>query len=164
MPTGRCFRFRPAYRRSGQHAASPQRAAARLGDACIFYPSSREASRPWGGDLVGGRTEQGLKDTLGAAPWGPQSGHSSPHAAPFSAQVCDFLRGATVHRLLDQQVPYATKGNQWVGYSDLESVRTKAGPQGHAPDRHGEGRQLRAATTCMKAPPREGRCVGLYRP
>lgn len=39
-------------------------------------------------------------------------------------EICDFLRGATVHRL-DQQVPYATKGNQWVGYDDQESVRKK---------------------------------------
>ncbi|XP_016067073.1 PREDICTED: chitinase-3-like protein 1 [Miniopterus natalensis] len=40
-------------------------------------------------------------------------------------EICDFLRGATVHRLLDQQVPYATKGNQWVGYDDQESVKNK---------------------------------------
>ncbi|XP_054432464.1 chitinase-3-like protein 1 [Pteronotus mesoamericanus] len=40
-------------------------------------------------------------------------------------EVCDFLRGAMVHRLPGQQVPYATKGNQWVGYDDQESVRTK---------------------------------------
>ncbi|XP_054569068.1 chitinase-3-like protein 1 [Eptesicus fuscus] len=40
-------------------------------------------------------------------------------------EICDFLRGATVHQLLDQRVPYATKGNQWVGYDDRESVRTK---------------------------------------
>ncbi|XP_019493682.1 PREDICTED: chitinase-3-like protein 1 [Hipposideros armiger] len=40
-------------------------------------------------------------------------------------EVCDLLRGATVHRLLDQRVPYATKGNQWVGYSDPESVKIK---------------------------------------
>ncbi|XP_055966714.1 chitinase-3-like protein 1 [Sorex fumeus] len=39
-------------------------------------------------------------------------------------EICDFLQGATVHRL-DQQVPYATKGNQWVGYDDQESVRKK---------------------------------------
>ncbi|KAI5168918.1 Chitinase-3-Like Protein 1 [Manis pentadactyla] len=40
-------------------------------------------------------------------------------------EICDFLRGATVHRLLDQEVPYATKGNQWVGYDDKESVKSK---------------------------------------
>uniref|UniRef100_G3STE8 Chitinase-3-like protein 1 n=1 Tax=Loxodonta africana TaxID=9785 RepID=G3STE8_LOXAF len=40
-------------------------------------------------------------------------------------EVCDFLPGATVHRLLGQQVPYATKGNQWVGYDDQESIKSK---------------------------------------
>nr|XP_033712596.1 chitinase-3-like protein 1 [Tursiops truncatus] len=40
-------------------------------------------------------------------------------------EICDFLRGATVHRLLGQQVPYATKGNQWVGYDDQESIKNK---------------------------------------
>uniref|UniRef100_A0A7N9DGM0 Chitinase-3-like protein 1 n=1 Tax=Macaca fascicularis TaxID=9541 RepID=A0A7N9DGM0_MACFA len=40
-------------------------------------------------------------------------------------EICDFLRGATVHRILGQQVPYATKGNQWVGYDDQESVKSK---------------------------------------
>ncbi|XP_058130968.1 chitinase-3-like protein 1 [Dasypus novemcinctus] len=40
-------------------------------------------------------------------------------------EICDFLRGATVHKLSNQQVPYATKGNQWVGYDDQESVKSK---------------------------------------
>ncbi|KAM6165218.1 chitinase-3-like protein 1 [Erethizon dorsatum] len=40
-------------------------------------------------------------------------------------EVCDFLHGATVHRIPSQKVPYATKGNQWVGYDDQESVKSK---------------------------------------
>ncbi|KAM9000808.1 chitinase-3-like protein 1 [Sarcophilus harrisii] len=41
-------------------------------------------------------------------------------------EVCEFLPGATVKRILEQQVPYATKANQWVGYEDQESVTAKA--------------------------------------
>lgn len=41
-------------------------------------------------------------------------------------EICDFLHGATTHRFRDQQVPYATKGNQWVAYDDQESVKNKA--------------------------------------
>ncbi|XP_016285570.1 chitinase-3-like protein 1 isoform X1 [Monodelphis domestica] len=40
-------------------------------------------------------------------------------------EVCEFLPGATVKRIVEQKVPYATKGNQWVGYEDQESVKTK---------------------------------------
>uniref|UniRef100_A0A4X2L7J7 Chitinase-3-like protein 1 n=1 Tax=Vombatus ursinus TaxID=29139 RepID=A0A4X2L7J7_VOMUR len=40
-------------------------------------------------------------------------------------EVCEFLPGATAKRILEQKVPYATKGNQWVGYEDQESVKTK---------------------------------------
>ncbi|XP_006834283.1 PREDICTED: chitinase-3-like protein 1 [Chrysochloris asiatica] len=40
-------------------------------------------------------------------------------------EICDFLNGANIKRLRLGKVPYATKGNQWVGYDDQESVKTK---------------------------------------
>lgn len=54
-----------------------------------------------------------------------------PLPCSLSAQICDFLHGATTHRFRDQQVPYATKGNQWVAYDDQESVKNKVCSQGH---------------------------------
>ncbi|XP_051854098.1 chitinase-3-like protein 2 isoform X1 [Antechinus flavipes] len=40
-------------------------------------------------------------------------------------EVCQFLEGATVKKIPEQQVPYAVKGNQWVGFDDVESVKAK---------------------------------------
>ncbi|XP_054189965.1 chitinase-3-like protein 1 isoform X3 [Homo sapiens] len=80
--------------------------------------------------------------------WRGTTGHHSPlfrgqeDASPdrFSNTICDFLRGATVHRILGQQVPYATKGNQWVGYDDQESVKSKVGfPKATPQDKEKEG-------------------------
>ncbi|XP_042535116.1 chitinase-3-like protein 2 isoform X2 [Dipodomys spectabilis] len=64
---------------------------------------------------------------LGARASGPGA------AGPFTKslgilayyEICQFLQGAKITRLQDQQVPYAVKGNQWVGYDDVESMKTK---------------------------------------
>lgn len=101
----------------------------------LFYTSLQEASSVRGPSSQ--EDEAGAERDSGSCTLWSQ--HSSLHPALLSAQICTFLRGATVHRLLDQQVPYATKGNQWVGYSDPESVKTKVGSQGHAQDKEGEG-------------------------
>nr|ABX82529.1 chitotriosidase [Equus caballus] len=39
-------------------------------------------------------------------------------------EVCSW-KGATEHRIEDQKVPYAVQGDQWVGFDDVESFKTK---------------------------------------
>uniref|UniRef100_A0A3P8TWU7 chitinase n=2 Tax=Amphiprion percula TaxID=161767 RepID=A0A3P8TWU7_AMPPE len=40
-------------------------------------------------------------------------------------EICTFLKGATVHMIEDQKVPYATKQNEWAGYDNKDSFHTK---------------------------------------
>ncbi|XP_050952237.1 acidic mammalian chitinase-like [Labeo rohita] len=40
-------------------------------------------------------------------------------------EVCTFLQGTTVQWIDDQKVPYATKGQDWVGFDNKESFQTK---------------------------------------
>uniref|UniRef100_A0ACB8F571 Uncharacterized protein n=1 Tax=Sphaerodactylus townsendi TaxID=933632 RepID=A0ACB8F571_9SAUR len=40
-------------------------------------------------------------------------------------EICQFNNGATKERIEEQAVPYSYKGNQWVGYEDVTSVRAK---------------------------------------
>ncbi|XP_019898693.2 acidic mammalian chitinase-like [Esox lucius] len=40
-------------------------------------------------------------------------------------EICPFLQGATVQWIQDQMVPYAFKGNQWVGFDNIDSYYTK---------------------------------------
>ncbi|XP_006888039.1 PREDICTED: chitinase-3-like protein 1 [Elephantulus edwardii] len=84
--------------------------------------------------LVMGIPTFGKSFTLASSSSGIGAPTSGPGiAGPFTKEegtlayyeICEFLQEATVRRLLGQQVPYATKGNQWVGYDDQESVKRK---------------------------------------
>ena len=41
------------------------------------------------------------------------------------SQICTFLTGTTIQWIDDQRVPYAVKGNEWVGFDNQESITTK---------------------------------------
>ncbi|XP_029429798.1 chitotriosidase-1-like [Rhinatrema bivittatum] len=61
----------------------------------------------------------------------PASGPAFP--GPFtresgfwaSYEICTFLREATTTWIEEQKVPYSVKGNQWVGYENIESIKVK---------------------------------------
>ncbi|XP_074498622.1 chitinase-3-like protein 1 [Sebastes fasciatus] len=61
---------------------------------------------------------------LGASVNGPGKGGSYTNTAGLLAyyEICHFLPGATVQFIPDQKVPYATKGDQWVGYDNNYSL------------------------------------------
>ncbi|XP_067863652.1 acidic mammalian chitinase-like [Heptranchias perlo] len=40
-------------------------------------------------------------------------------------EICSFLKSATTKLIEDQQVPYAFKENQWVGFDNQQSFKTK---------------------------------------
>ncbi|XP_008570097.1 PREDICTED: chitinase-3-like protein 2 [Galeopterus variegatus] len=84
--------------------------------------------------VVMGIPMYGRSFTLASAETAVGAPASGPGAAgPITAspgflayyEICQFLQGAKITRLQDQQVPYAVKGNQWVGYDDVESIETK---------------------------------------
>ncbi|KAL0970438.1 hypothetical protein UPYG_G00241920 [Umbra pygmaea] len=76
-----------------------------------------------------GRTFQLSSGNTGVG--APASGAGS--AGPFTSEagflsyyeICTFLQGATVQWIEDQQVPFAFKGNQWVGFDNQESYNIK---------------------------------------
>ncbi|XP_074046175.1 chitinase-3-like protein 2 [Macrotis lagotis] len=64
---------------------------------------------------------------VGAPANGPGTPGQFTAEAGFLAyyEICQFLQGATFKKIPEQQVPYAVKGNQWIGFDDVESVETK---------------------------------------
>ncbi|XP_056279103.1 acidic mammalian chitinase-like isoform X2 [Pseudoliparis swirei] len=62
----------------------------------------------------------------------PTSGAAS--AGPYTREagfwsyyeICTFLKGASLHWIDEQSVPYAVKGNEWVGFDNMQSFAIKA--------------------------------------
>uniref|UniRef100_A0A3Q3A833 Acidic mammalian chitinase n=1 Tax=Kryptolebias marmoratus TaxID=37003 RepID=A0A3Q3A833_KRYMA len=65
---------------------------------------------------------------LGAPASGPASAGPYTREAGFWSyyEVCTFLQGATTHWIEEQKVPYAVKGNEWVGFDNRQSYQIKA--------------------------------------
>uniref|UniRef100_A0A4W5QWK3 chitinase n=1 Tax=Hucho hucho TaxID=62062 RepID=A0A4W5QWK3_9TELE len=65
--------------------------------------------------------------SVGAPASGPASAGPYTREAGFWAyyEICTFVKGATVEMIADQMVPYAYKGNEWVGFDNRQSYETK---------------------------------------
>ncbi|XP_050952236.1 acidic mammalian chitinase [Labeo rohita] len=64
---------------------------------------------------------------VGSSASGPGPAGTYTREAGFWSyyEVCTFLQGTTVQWIDDQKVPYATKGQDWVGFDNKESFQTK---------------------------------------
>ncbi|XP_066526387.1 acidic mammalian chitinase-like [Hoplias malabaricus] len=64
---------------------------------------------------------------VGAPASGPASAGPYTREAGFWSyyEICTFLQGSSIQWIEDQKVPYATKGNEWVGFDTQESYETK---------------------------------------
>ncbi|XP_062283114.1 acidic mammalian chitinase-like [Scomber scombrus] len=67
-------------------------------------------------------------NSVGAPASGPASaGPYSREAGILSYyEICTFLQGGSVHWIDEQKVPYAMKGNEWVGFDNKHSFDIKA--------------------------------------
>lgn len=55
----------------------------------------------------------------------PASENTTSLSHLFVFQTCSFLKGASVEWIEDQKVPFAVKGDQWVGFENDRSVEAK---------------------------------------
>ncbi|XP_068453168.1 acidic mammalian chitinase-like [Clinocottus analis] len=65
---------------------------------------------------------------VGASTSGPASAGPYTREAGFWSyyEICTFLHGASLHWIDEQMVPYAMKGNEWVGFDNRQSYEIKA--------------------------------------
>uniref|UniRef100_A0A8D0B9X3 Acidic mammalian chitinase n=1 Tax=Salvator merianae TaxID=96440 RepID=A0A8D0B9X3_SALMN len=66
--------------------------------------------------------------SVGAPASGAGSAGTYTREAGFWAyyEICTFIKDATVNWIEDQKVPYAVKGNEWVGFDNAKSYEYKA--------------------------------------
>uniref|UniRef100_A0A8D2ZQC0 chitinase n=1 Tax=Scophthalmus maximus TaxID=52904 RepID=A0A8D2ZQC0_SCOMX len=65
--------------------------------------------------------------SLGAPADGPAAAGPYTRTPGFWAfyEICNFISGATVEWISEQEVPYAVSGSSWLGYDDLRSFSSK---------------------------------------
>ncbi|XP_057218756.1 acidic mammalian chitinase-like [Triplophysa rosa] len=65
---------------------------------------------------------------VGAPSDGPAPAGTYTREAGFWAyyEICGFLQGTTTQWIKDQEVPYAAKNSQWVGFDNQQSIEIKA--------------------------------------
>ncbi|XP_051805850.1 acidic mammalian chitinase-like isoform X1 [Acanthochromis polyacanthus] len=65
---------------------------------------------------------------VGAPANGPASAGPYTRESGFWSyyEICNFLQGGSVHWIDEQKVPYAIKGNEWVGFDNKQSYEIKA--------------------------------------
>ncbi|XP_015280379.1 PREDICTED: chitotriosidase-1-like [Gekko japonicus] len=100
-------------------------------DAAVQYWKSKGAPAE---KIVLGMPLYGKTFTLSSSQTGlnaPASGPGTPGTFTREAgllayyEVCIFKQGATTKVIPEQKVPYSFKGNQWVGYDDVDSIKNK---------------------------------------
>ncbi|XP_061486368.1 chitotriosidase-1-like [Rhineura floridana] len=110
------------------------------GHVSPLYPDTDNAVKYWKSQgapsekLIMGMPAYGRSFTLSSSQTGvnaPASGPGTPGTYTredgFLAyyEICTFKKGATTKVIPEQKVPYSFKGNQWVGYDDVDSIKTK---------------------------------------
>ncbi|XP_034978000.1 chitinase-3-like protein 1 [Zootoca vivipara] len=132
------FDFHGAWETFTGHLSPLQKSRADSGSASYYnvdyavkYLRSRGAPAQ---KIIMGIPTYGRSYTLSSKQTGveaPASGAGTP--GPFTKEpgilayyeICGFNSGAKKEWIQEQKVPYSYKGNQWVGYEDVTSVRTK---------------------------------------
>uniref|UniRef100_A0A6J0TUD3 chitinase n=1 Tax=Pogona vitticeps TaxID=103695 RepID=A0A6J0TUD3_9SAUR len=110
------------------------------GHVSPLYPDTDNAVKYWiskgapAGKIVMGIPAYGKTFTLSSSQTGvnaPASGAGTAGTYTREAgllsyyEVCIFKQGATTKVIEEQKVPYSFKGNQWVGYDDVDSIKKK---------------------------------------
>ncbi|KAF0035476.1 hypothetical protein F2P81_013234 [Scophthalmus maximus] len=76
--------------------------------------------------------------SLGAPADGPAAAGPYTRTPGFWAfyEICNFISGATVEWISEQEVPYAVSGSSWLGYDDLRSFSSKVSRSAFITCRH----------------------------